>query len=71
MLNTFKKFMDVLGAEYQPEHKPHSKFIYEFNDPNTQKHWMIFYAVYNAGVKHASEEFNLVVTRKALELIKT
>lgn len=52
-LELFQKHLDFVGLQLSLEHKPHEKYLLHFDDANTQKHWLSFWATYNKGYNEA------------------
>lgn len=59
MLELFKKHMDFIGIAYNPETKPHDKYIVEFTDTSVNKHWLSFYATYMKGRKSGFDDMGV------------
>ena len=59
MLELFEKHMKFVGLEIIGEAKPHEKFIHEFDDAVTNKHWLSFWATYMRGRKSAFDDLGV------------
>lgn len=67
MLELFKKHMDFIGITYSPEIIPHDKYLVQFTDTATNKHWLSFWATYNKGYNQAINDVICPLVNKLKE----